>query len=129
MRVQHGQGWRLELDGRRQPYVVLLGGHDWTAEFTWQEATLIGQGLQRLLDQQQALADQLMPEEHLSLEWESGDIWLALEAAGGSCSLRFILTAAAGSRSLEAAWHGPACGAVAAALAAQVLGQKQPQRL
>lgn len=118
MNVQEGEGWRLAVDRERQPFPVLLGGQGWASEFTWQEAALIGQGLQRLLEQQQALTDQLMAEEHLSLEWEAGSLWLGMEAGAGACSLRFILTAPENRRSLEGGWQGPACRAVAAGLAA-----------
>lgn len=117
MEVQEGEGWRLVFDDRRQPFSMLLGGQDWSAEFTAAEMALLQRGVRELLAQRQALADQLMAEEALTLEWESGGLWLALEAGAGEPSLRFILTAAE-RRSLEAGWTGAAATAVAATLVA-----------
>lgn len=117
MQVQGGEGWRLLVDPARHPFAVLIGGEDWAAEFTGAELELLAAGVARLTAQHAALCDQLMAEEELCLEWESGDLWLSLEGTRQSWQLRFVLSAAGGQRGLEGGWSAGASPALAAALA------------
>lgn len=118
MRVQEGEGWRLLVDPARCPFSVLIGGTDWAAELTPAEAALMARGVACLRKQHGALVDQLLAEEAISLEWESGELWLALEGDRTSWRLRFVLTPGAGLRGLEGAWTPAASAALAAALQA-----------
>ncbi len=118
MRVQEGEGWRLLVDPARCPFSVLIGGHDWAAELTPAEASLLARGVQTLRAQHAALVEQLLAEEAISLEWESGELWLSLEGDRASWRLRFVLTPAAGLRGLEGGWTAGASVALAAALQA-----------
>lgn len=126
MQVQEGEGWRLLVDPARHPFPVLIGGEAWAAELSAAEVELLAAGVARLTDQHAALCDQLMAEEELCLEWERGDLWLALEGDRQRWQLRFVLTPAGGQRGLEGAWSAAASRALAAALA--VLRCSDPDR-
>jgi hypothetical protein len=127
VQVQEGEGWRLLVDPARCPFSVLIGGEGWAAELTASELDRLVAGVARLADQHAALRDQLMAEEDLSLEWESGDLWLALEGDRHSWQLRFVLSPARDQRGVEGAWSAPASRALAAALAALRWGDADPQ--
>lgn len=118
MQVQEGEGWRLLVDPARCPFPVLVGGAGWAAELSRAEAAQLISGVGQLLAQHGALADQLMPEEAITLEWERDDLWIALEGSRRSWALRFVLTPATGQRALEGEWLAPASAAMAAALEA-----------
>lgn len=119
MSVLHreGEGWRLGFDPSRQPFSVLIGGAGWAAELTAAEAAGLRHGLARLVRQHAELCDQLMAEEEIELELESGPWWVALEGDRLSWSLRLILTPQAGQRALELSWGPAASAALAQALA------------
>jgi hypothetical protein len=118
MRVQEGEGWRLLVDPARCPFSVLIGGENWAAELTPAEASLLARGVEQLCAQHGALVDQLLAEEAITLEWQSGALWLALEGDRSSWRLRFVLTPNADLRGLEGAWTPSASAALAAALQA-----------
>ena len=121
MQVLEGEGWRLSVDPGRGPFCVLVGGAGWAFELTVSEAKAFQQlalGLQRQLA---FLADQLMPEEQIGLELERdlapGSLWMELEGQPSSWCLRFVLSPAPGSRSVEAGWSCQASPAITAAMA------------
>lgn len=126
MRVGSGEGWRLEEDPARHPFVVLIGGGPaqgggWAAELTASEARALRVGVQRLVEQHASLADTLMAEEAIELELEApvaggGVLWLALEGDRCDWRLRFVLTPAAPLRAIEGGWDAAASGPLAAAL-------------
>ncbi|MFQ6538364.1 MULTISPECIES: DUF1818 family protein [Aphanothece] len=120
MEVQEGPGWRLVVDPQRQPFPVLIGGEAWAAEWTASEAITLRRGLLQLLDQLKQLADQLMPEESITLEAElpcpPGDLWMELEGRPSAWQLRFVLTPGPTRRALEGAWGLDASWAMVAAL-------------
>jgi hypothetical protein len=108
----------LLVDPARCPFAVLIGGESWAAELTQAEASLLALGAERLVDQHANLVDHLLAEEAITLEWESGELWLALEGDRQAWQLRFVLTPASGQRAFEGAWTPTASRAVAAALQA-----------
>lgn len=137
MQVGKGEGWRLEHDPARHPFVVLIGGGSpdgagWAAELTAGEALALRAGVARLLAQHQALAAELMEEEALDLELEApcgqGVLWLALAGDRRRWQLRFVLTQAAPARGLEGAWDAEASGPLAAALLALPLSEDPQPR-
>lgn len=117
MELREGAGWRLVWDPAR-PWPILIGGQDWAAELSCQEALLLLEGASRLQQQRGALLDQLLDDESLELEWESGPLWLALEGDRRQWSLRFVLQPDGGQRGVEGAWGPGASAALAAALQA-----------
>jgi len=119
--VQEGEGWRLVVDPARS-FPVLVGGSHWAAELAPEEARALRAGLLRLRDQHQALADVLMEEEAITLEFEvalepQGGLWLELEGGLREYALRFVLSPAPGRRALEGAWSASASAAFMAAIA------------
>ena len=121
--MQEGPGWRLLVDPARQPFPVLVGGEGWAAELRAAEALALQRATGRLQGQLEAIADQLMAEEQIALEWEcelepeAGQLWLELAGDGRQWQLRFVLTPAGGQRAVEGAWSVAASQAIAAALA------------
>lgn len=98
------EGWRLVWDPSRTPFPVLIGGSDWAVELTSEEASSLRAGLLRLLDQLEAISDQLMDDELISLELESGGWWLGLDGDPCHWHLRCILFPAPGLRGWEGTW-------------------------
>ena len=137
MQVAAGEGWRLEHDPARHPFVVLIGGGSdrgggWAAELTAAEGLALQSAVSRLREQHAALASGLMEEESIELELEApcegGVLWLSLEGDRRCWRLRFVLTPAAPMRALEGSWDDGASGPLAAALATLGLGDRpQPQ--
>ena len=120
-----GEGWRLRVDPARQPFPVLIGGRDWGAELTAAEALLLQEGASTLLEQLQAIAGSLMPEETIELELDRGGLWLQLSGDPDSWRLRFVLSpqqqGPSRPRALEAGWGRSAGPALVAALQAVVI--------
>lgn len=120
MQVLEGPGWRLVVDPARHPWPVLIGGEGWAAEFTAAEALQLASAVQDLFRQLQALADQLMAEESITLELErpcgAGSLWLEIEGHPGAWALRFVLAPGPERRGLEGRWCRQGSAAIAAAL-------------
>lgn len=98
------EGWRLVWDPSKAPFPLLIGGADWAVELTAAEGSSLRSGLLRLLEQLGAIADQLMNEEMISLELESGGWWLGLDGEPNHWQLHCILIPAPGLRGWEGAW-------------------------
>ena len=120
MELFEGEGWWLRVDPARQPFPVLIGGRDWGAELTAAEALLLQEGASTLLEQLQAIAGSLMPEETIELDLDRGGLWLQLAGAPDAWRLRFVLSSQQQGpgrpRALEAGWCSAASPALAAAL-------------
>jgi hypothetical protein len=116
VQVQEGFGWRFCVDLQRQPHAVLIGGEAWALELTLAEAAALRRGALQLSAELAAIADQLMAEEAITLEFERGPLWLELEGYPGRCALRFVLQAGEGGRGVEAGWSAAATAPFLAAL-------------
>lgn len=116
MQVQEGPGWRLCVDPGRGAYPVLIGGDGWAVELRADEARALWDGCSRLAEELAAIADRLMPEERVTLELETGPLWLELEGHPQGWRLRFVLASGLAARGVEGSWSEPASAAVAAAL-------------
>ncbi len=116
MQVQEGPGWRFCVDLQRQPHPVLIGGEGWAVELSLAEAAHLRRGALQLSAELEAIADQLMAEESITLELERGPLWLELEGQAGSFALRFVLQPGAGGRGVEGAWGAMATAPLLAAL-------------
>ncbi|WP_414350442.1 DUF1818 family protein [Synechococcus sp. R5-16] len=66
--LHKGSGWRLGWDPTRSPFVALVGGEAWALELTQEEWQAFVQGVQRLQQDMEAIASQLMAEEGITLE-------------------------------------------------------------
>ena len=139
MLEREGEGWRLAWDARRDRFPVLIGGEAWASELTASEGEALQRALLTLRSQHRDLADTLMEEESIGLEFhlewpvdsadgevapgqspepsskDVGALWAALEGDRQTWSLRFVLQPTSGGRGLEGLW---AQGAAAAFLEA-----------
>ena len=116
-----GQGWRLAWREDHQPFgaqpfPVLIGGQGWAVELTAAEAKALAAAVIDLTGEHQALVDQLLAEEAISLELERGPWWLALEGDRLQWSLKGVLSPEAGQRALEVSWSVEASSALCQAL-------------
>ncbi len=116
MQVQEGPGWRLAVEPDRSPYPVLIGGEGWAVELRAEEARALWDGCCRLVDELAVMAERLMPQEQLTLELESGPLWLELEGHPQAWRLRFVLAPGLSERGVEGGWSEAAAGAMVAAL-------------
>jgi hypothetical protein len=95
---------------------VLIGGQGWAVELTAAEAKALAAAVVDLTGEHQALVDQLLVEEAISLELERGPWWLALEGDRLQWSLKGVLSPEAGQRALEVSWAVEASPALCQAL-------------
>ena len=127
MLEREGQGWRLAWDPQRDPFPLLIGGEGWASELTAAEGQALCRALDRVGRQHRELADTLMEEETICLEFTgsvpaaangaAGELWLALEGDRQDWSLRFVLQPGLGQRGLEGFWPKGAAAAFSRACA------------
>jgi hypothetical protein len=125
---REGQGWRIAWDSQRSPFPLLIGGEGWASELTATEAQVLCRAVEVVRSQHGALADTLMDEEILCLEFTApvpapdrgleGTLWLTLEGDRQQWILRFVLQPASGQRGLEGFWARGAAEPFAQACAA-----------
>ena len=110
------------MDPQRQPFVVLIGGSGWATELTAAEALQLQSAVALLLQQLEAIAPMLMPQESIELEHSSQGLWLQLRGWPECWSLRLVLdhppADGAAGRGFEAEWDAAASAPLAAALLA-----------
>ncbi|HIK44001.1 MAG TPA: DUF1818 family protein [Leptolyngbyaceae cyanobacterium M65_K2018_010] len=112
--VKEGVGWRLGWHGQAADYQGLLGGSSWAVELTAMEFQEFCRLAQRLADQIQTLAQELMDEERLTCEVESDLLWLEAEGRPEAFALRFIVQS---GRRCEGGWAAEATGELLQAIA------------
>ncbi len=127
---REGQGWRIAWDAQRSPFPLLIGGEGWASELTAAEAQVLCRAVDVVRSQHAALADTLMDEETLCLDFTApvpapdrgleGTLWLSLEGDRREWILRFVLQPASGQRGLEGFWAKGAAEPFAQACAALV---------
>ncbi|MGV0026610.1 DUF1818 family protein [Phormidesmis priestleyi] len=89
--LKSGSGWRLGWDANAHVYRALIGGDDWAIEFTDSELADFVRLAAQLSSTMSQMAAELMDEEAIACEAESGLIWLEVEGYPHAYSLRFIL--------------------------------------
>lgn len=89
--LREGQGWRLGWDEERDHFKALVGGKYWAMELTQDEFEALRRLAQELAATMASMASELMPDEHISCEQETPQIWMEAEGFHHSYSLRFIL--------------------------------------
>ena len=127
MLEREGEGWRLAWDPQRDPFPLLIGGDGWASELTAAEGQALCRAIALVCGQHKELADTLMEEEAICLEFTGcvsgfphtaeGELWLALEGDRQHWALRFVLQPPAGQRGLEGSWPSKAATAFAGACA------------
>ena len=113
---REGPGWRLAFDRYREGHQALIGGDGWALELSDFELQLLRELCLRLLEQHQAIADQLMAEEEIEITLEQDCWWLELCGDREQWDLRFVLTGLR-IRGAEGSWKKPASSAFVLALA------------
>ena len=99
--LKEGQGWRIGWDETRNPFKALVGGEHWAIELTQQEFESLQRLTQQLSATMAAMATELMPDEQLTLEQETEQLWVEAEGFHHRYSLRFILLTGRGG---EGGW-------------------------
>ena len=109
-----GVGFRLGWDRDGGEFVGLVGTGDWAVELTVEEWTDFGRLAIELAQMMAAMAIELMDEEALSVELETGRIWMEAEGFPIGYGLRFIMR---DGRGVEGAWSAEAVPGLLAAVA------------
>ncbi len=112
--LQEGDGWRLGWNEEREPFKALVGGQYWAMELTQDEFEDLRRLAQQLAHTMAAMAAELMPDEHITCEQETAQLWIEAEGACHSYDLRFILLHGRGG---EGAWPAAVVPAVLEGLA------------
>ncbi len=99
--LREGKGWRLGWDDQRAHFKGLVGGEHWSLELTQDEFTALCRLAQQLAETMASMATELMPDEHITCEQETPQLWMEAEGFPHSYSLRFILLNGRGG---EGAW-------------------------
>ncbi len=113
-----GLGWRVARDSSRAHFPVLLGADHCAIELTNAEWNSLESLISNLLEEYEALLNQLMDEESLSVELERNQWWGCLERDSNSWSLQLVLegNGELHTRGLEIYWPSPAAEAVTDAM-------------
>lgn len=114
MLEREGEGWRLAWDAQRSPFPLLIGGQGWAMELSAAEGQVLQRALAMVSRQHHDLADTLMEEESICLEFHGsvpasgtaseGTLWVALEGDRQTWTLRFVLQPPSGQRAVEGSW-------------------------
>ena len=95
-----GAGWRIGWNPTGK-YQGLVGGDDWAFELTAEELADFCRLLGQLVANVRSISAELMDEESIACEAESGLVWMQLAGISGKYSLRLILNT---GRSCEGNW-------------------------
>ncbi|MBC8121865.1 MAG: DUF1818 family protein [Gemmatimonadaceae bacterium] len=100
------EGWVVARDDERQPYCTLVGGMGWSFELTGEETAHLVAQVERLRDQVQLCATELMEEE--TLRCKAVCAWLELEMTGlpQTFELRLRLLSGRGAEGIWPVKHG-----------------------
>ena len=99
--LREGEGWRLGWDSNREHFKALVGGEHWALELTQDEFQTLRRLAQQLAETMTTMAAELMPDEHITCEQETPQLWMEAEGFHHSYSLRFILLSGRGG---EGTW-------------------------
>ncbi|MGF1459327.1 MAG: DUF1818 family protein [Leptolyngbyaceae cyanobacterium] len=99
--LKEGNGWRLGYDPDATVFKGLVGGDRWAVEMTDSEFNDFCRLARQLAKTIGEVAAELMPEERLSVEQETAELWMEAEGMPRQFSLRFILLA---GRQAEGGW-------------------------
>jgi Domain of unknown function (DUF1818) len=111
--IKSGAGWRLGWNPEADVFQGLVGTDDWSIELTqaeFDEFCRLALQLAATMDSMQA---ELMDEEAIVLEAESGLLWLEVEGFPSAYGLRLIVSS---GRRAEAAWAAAAVPGLLGAL-------------
>lgn len=99
--VQEGIGWRLGWDDGRETFKALVGGEHWALELTQAEFNDLRRLAHQLADTMNTMASELMPDERITCEHETPQLWMEADGFHHSYSLRFLVL---NGRGCEGTW-------------------------
>ena len=99
--------WRLFRDFKKGKFCFLIGIDNWSIELQKKEFYSLYLLLNKLNKQLSSIKNELMDEEHISLEIEQLPWYIELEGKKNEWSLRFVFESQDQTRSFEMYWPIP----------------------
>ena len=99
--------WRLFRDFKKGKFCFLIGIDNWSIELQKKEFYSLYLLLNKLNKQLSSIKNELMDEEHISLEIEKLPWYIELEGKKNEWSLRFVFESQDQTRSFEMYWPIP----------------------
>lgn len=103
--IKSGAGWRIGWNPEAAVFQGLVGTDDWSIELTQAEFEDFCRLALQLAATMESMQAELMDEEAIALEAESGLLWLEVEGFPSAYGLRLMLSL---GRRAEAAWAAAA---------------------
>ena len=105
--VKDPKRWRLLRDFKKGKFCFLIGVDNWSIELQKSEFDSLYFLLLRINEQLFDIKNELMDEEHISLELEKLPWYIELEGKKNEWSLRFVFESQDQTRSFEMYWPIP----------------------
>ena len=109
-----GAGFRVGWNRSGGEFVGLVGTGDWAVELTGDEWADFRRLASQLAEAMAAMAIELMEEEAVAVELETGYLWMEVEGFPLRYGLRFMTQ---GGRGIEGAWPAEAVPGLLGAIA------------
>ena len=105
--VKDQKRWRLLRDYKKGKFCFLIGVDNWSIELQKNEFHSLYLLLLRINEQLLDIYNELMDEEHITLELEQLPWYIQLEGKKNEWSLRFVFESQEQTRSFEMYWPIP----------------------
>ena len=105
--VKDQRRWRLIRDLKKGKYCFLIGVDNWSIELQKREFHSLYLLLLNINEQLLGIKNELMDEEHITLELERLPWYVELEGKKNEWSLRFVFESQEQTRSFEMYWPIP----------------------
>jgi len=105
--VKYQKRWRLLKDFKKGKFCFLVGVDNWSIELQESEFHSLYLLLLRINEQLLGINNELMDEEHITLELEQLPWYIELEGKKNQWSLRFVFESQEQTRSFEMYWPIP----------------------
>ena len=105
--VLHQKKWKILQDFKKGKFCFLISVDNWSIELQKNEFHSLYLSLQKINEQLLGIKNELMDEEHISLELEQLPWYIELEGKKDEWSLRFVFESQEQTRSFEMYWPIP----------------------
>ena len=105
--TKNQEKWRLLKDYKKGKYCFLIGVDNWSIELQKSEFNSLYLLLLKINEQFLGIKNELMDEEHVSLEIEQLPWFIELKGKKNEWSLRFVFESQDQTRSFEMYWPIP----------------------
>ena len=105
--VKDQNGWRLLRDFKKGKFCFLIGVDNWSIELQKSEFYSLYLLLLKINEQLLGIKNELMDEEHITLELEKLPWYIELEGKKNEWSLRLVFESQEQTRSFEMYWPIP----------------------